>query len=60
MLKEEQRQAVLGAKGCCGGSSHGFSEKFYLAFVRGCETQTNRKERGIVVASPLGIINDYQ
>ena len=38
---------------------HGFCEKFYLAVFRGSETQTKRKERGIVVASPLGSsIND--
>ena len=44
--KEEQRQAVLGllAKGCRGGSSYGFWNS---------ETRTKRKERGIVVASPL-------
>ena len=45
---------------CCGGSSKGFCEKYNLAVVRGSETQTNSKERGIVVASLLrGIIN-YQ
>ena len=52
MLKEEQRQAVLGllAKGCRGGSSYGFWNS---------ETRTKRKERGIVVASPLqSTIND--
>ena len=45
VLKEEQRQAVLfpGAKGCCGGSSHGFREKFNLAVFRGIETQTKKK-----------------
>ena len=63
VLKEEQHQAVLGftrARGCCGGSSKGFCEKYNLAVVRGSETQTNSKERGIVVASLLrGIIN-YQ
>ena len=48
-----------GAKGCCGSSSHVFWEKFNLAVVRGSETQTKKKERGIVVASPLpSIIND--
>ena len=37
-----------GAKGCCGGSSHGFWEMFLnLPVVRGNETQTKRKERGI-------------
>ena len=36
-----------------------FWEKFNLAVVRGSETQTKKKERGIVVASPLpSIIND--
>ena len=36
-----------------------FWEKFNLAVVRGGETQTKKKERGIVVASPLpSIIND--
>ena len=52
VLKEEQRQAVLGllAKGCRGGSSYGFWNS---------ETRTKRKERGIVVASPLqSTIND--
>ena len=46
MLKEEQ--------------PHVFWEKFNLAVVRGSETQTKKKERGIVVASPLpaSIIND--
>ena len=34
-----------------------FWEKFNLAVVRGSETQTKKKERGIVVASPF-IIND--
>ena len=48
-----------GAKGCCGGSSRESCKKFNLAVVRGSETQTKRKERGIVVASPLqSIIND--
>ena len=48
-----------GTKGCCGGSSHGFCEKLNLAFVPGSETQTKRKEHGIVVASPLrSIMND--
>ena len=38
---------------------HVFWEKFNLAVVRGSETQTKKKERGIVVASPLpSIIND--
>ena len=62
MLEEEQRQAVFGfirTKGCCGGSSHGFCEKFNLAVVRGSETQTKRKERRIVAASLFrSIIND--
>ena len=63
VLKEEQCLAVLGiitgAKGCCGGASHWFWEKFSLPVVCGSETQTKRKERGIVVASPLrSIIND--
>ena len=52
VLKEEQRQAVLGllAKGCRGGSSYGFWNS---------ETRTKRKERGIVVSSPLqSTIND--
>ena len=49
-----------GAKGCCGGSSHGFWEKFNLAVVRDSETQTKRKERWIVVASPLRSINNDQ
>ena len=49
-----------GTKGCCGGSSHGFWEKVNLAVVRGSETQTKRKERGIVVASPLRRINNDQ
>ena len=52
VLKEEQHQAVLGllAKGCRGGSSYGFWNS---------ETRTKRKERGIVVASPLqSTIND--
>ena len=52
VLKDEQRQAVLGllAKGCRGGSSYGFWNS---------ETRTKRKERGIVVASPLqSTIND--
>ena len=52
VLKEEQRQAVLSllAKGCRGGSSYGFWNS---------ETRTKRKERGIVVASPLqSTIND--
>ena len=56
VLKEEQRQAVLGftgAKEYHGGYSHGFSEKFNLAVVRGSETQTKRKEHKTVVASPL-------
>ena len=45
MLKEEQPLV--------------FWEKFNLAVVRGSETQTKKKERGIVVASPLpSIIND--
>ena len=62
-LKEEQCLAVLGlitgAKGCCGGASHWFWEKFSLPVVCGSETQTKSKERGIVVASPLrSIIND--
>ena len=36
-----------------------FWEKFNLAVVRGSETQTKKKEPGIVVASPLpSIIND--
>ena len=43
---------VSGAKGCCGGSSYGFWEKFNLGVVYGSETQTKRKEHGIVVASP--------
>ena len=43
---------VSGAKGCCGGSSYGFWEKFNLGVVCGSETQTKRKEHGIVVASP--------
>ena len=62
VLKEEQRQAVLfpGAKGCCGGSSHGFREKFNLAVFRGIETQTKKKERGILVASPLRTIINNQ
>ena len=47
-----------GAKGCCGASSHGFRENFNLAVVSG-ETQTKKKERRIVVASPSrSIIND--
>ena len=63
MLKEEQCLAVLGlitgAKGCCGGASHWFWEKFSLPVVCDSETQMKRKERGIVVASPLrSIIND--
>ena len=49
-----------GAKGCCGGSSHGFWEKFNSAVVRDSETQTERKERWIVVASPLRSINNDQ
>ena len=53
VLKEqEQRQAVLGLlpKGCRGGSSYRFWNS---------ETLTKRKERGIVVASPLqSTIND--
>ena len=52
VLKEEQRQVVLGllAKGCRDGSSYGFWNS---------ETRTKRKERGIVVASPLqSTIND--
>ena len=52
VLKEDQRQGVLGllAKGCRGGSSYGFWNS---------ETRTKRKERGIVVASPLqSTIND--
>ena len=52
VLKEEQRQAVLGllAKECRGGSSYGFWNS---------ETRMKRKERGIVVASPLqSTIND--
>ena len=52
VLKEEQHRAVLGllAKGCRGGSFYGFWNS---------ETRTKRKERGIVVASPLqSTIND--
>ena len=49
MLKQirAQRRAApgcfgfTGAKGCCGGSSHGFWEKFNLAVVRDSETKTN-------------------
>ena len=53
MLKEEQRQAVLGllAKGCRGGSFYGF-----------WNSELERREKnvhGIVVASPLqSTIND--
>ena len=37
-----------GAKGCCGGSSHGFWEKFLnLPVAHGSETQGKRKECGI-------------
>ena len=35
-----------GEKGCCGGSSHGFWEKFDLIVVRGSKTQAKRKESG--------------
>ena len=49
-----------GAKGCCGGSSYGFWENFSLGVVRGSENQTKRKQRGIVVASPLQNIINYQ
>ena len=51
---------VSGAKGCHGSSSYGFWEKFNIGVVCGSETQTKRKEHGIVVASPLqSIINDH-
>ena len=43
---------VSAAKGCRGGSSYGFWEKFHLGVVCSSETQTKRKEHGIVVASP--------
>ena len=50
---------VYWSRGCCGGSSKGFCEKYNLAGVRDSETQTKRKERGIVVASLLqNIINN--
>ena len=42
-----------GAKECHGGSSHGFWEKFNLAVVCDSETQTKRKERRTIAASPL-------
>ena len=61
MLKEEQRQAVLGlrSRGCCGGSSKGFCEKYNLAGFRDSETQTKRKERGIVVACSCITVTKY-
>ena len=50
---------LTGAEGCCGGSAHGFWEKFHLPVARGSDTQTKRKERGNVVASPFrSIIKD--
>ena len=49
-----------GAKGCCCGSSRGFCEKFNLAVVHASDSQTNRKEHGIVIASPLQSIIDDQ
>ena len=64
MFKEDQCQAVLGlitevTKGFVAVLPIGFFEKFSLPVVCGSETQTKRKERGIVVASPLrSIIND--
>ena len=42
-----------GSKECHGDSSHGFWEKLDLAVVRGGETQTKRRERKTVAASPL-------
>ena len=51
---------VYWSKGCSGGSSQEFWEKFNLAVVRRSESRIKRKERGIVVASPLlSIISDY-
>ena len=65
MLKDEQHQAVLSLpeqKDVVVVLPAGFAKSlklFDLAVVRRSETQTKRKERGIVVASPLqSIIND--
>ena len=49
-----------GTKGCFCGSSRRFCEKFNLAVDRASESQTKRKERGIVIASPLQSISDDQ
>ena len=58
LIRAERRAApgcfgFTGAKECHGGSSHGFWEKFNLAVVRDSETQTKRKERRTIAASPL-------